>query len=180
MHVKIRKTTLNITQKAFSSLSADVLIFPANDYLWMGNETASLIKKLAGGCVEKEALAQGPAPMGTVVVTQAGDLPYRYIFHTVCMGQDGIIDTDEIKEYVTQSLKSAETKQCSNIIMLPFYAQHCDAPLYTIAQQMIEGCMEHCIKKCAIESINVSIPDEKIFSVFEDTLAKVFSIKKQN
>ncbi len=180
MHVKIRKTTLAITEKEFRSLSGDVLIFTANDYLWMGNETASLIKKLAGDTVEQEALNQGPAPLGTVVVTQAGNLPYRYIFHAVCMGQDGRIDTDEIKKYVIQSLQTTEIKQCADIIMLPFYTQHCDAPLYTVAQQMIQGCMEHCIKKSAIKNITLSIPDENIFSVFEDTLTKLFSIKKQN
>lgn len=177
MHIKISKTKLELLEKEFTALKADALVFPTNDYLWMGSPISSTIKKHAGVQVEKEALPQGPAPLGTAIVTSAGSLPYTYLIHAVCMGQDGRIDEKTVKSCILKSLETAETNSCKTIVIIPFFLEHSGASSYKVAESTLEGCIEHCVRKSMIETITIAISEPSLYTIFQDTLARHFSAK---
>jgi len=81
----------------------DGLILPANDHLWMGTGPARIVKEAAGQEIEQEAVREGPASLGDVVVTSAGRLPFRHVLHAVVMEQDLHVR----EEGATASLKAA-------------------------------------------------------------------------
>jgi len=178
MKIKLNKTNLEISANAITTTNADALIFPTNDYLWMGNEISSEIKKSAGHIVEQEATEKGPCEMGEAVVTQAGQLQYTYLVHSVCMGQDGRIDASAVKGYTLNALSRCESYNCSSVTLIPFYLESSHASPYIIAEKTVEACIEHCLGKTIIKSVTILIADDQLRNTFIERLNTVFSRKK--
>ena len=69
---------------------ADAIVNAANSLGLMGNGIAGVIKKAAGGAVEKEAKKLAPIPVGKAVLTTAGNLKFKAIIHAPTMEIPGI------------------------------------------------------------------------------------------
>ncbi len=69
-------------------LEVDAIVSPAATSLWMSTGTAGEIKRAAGDQVEMAAVRQGPAALGTAVVTPAGALAAKVIIHAVSLERD--------------------------------------------------------------------------------------------
>ncbi len=52
----------------------EAIVNAANSHLWMGGGVAGAIKRRGGPEIEREAIAQGPIPIGESAVTGAGTL----------------------------------------------------------------------------------------------------------
>jgi O-acetyl-ADP-ribose deacetylase (regulator of RNase III) len=52
----------------------------------MGSGVAGAIKRAGGEEIEREAVAQGPIPLGEAVATTAGRLPVKAVIHAAAMG----------------------------------------------------------------------------------------------
>lgn len=85
---QIGKSLIRIVQGDITERDTVAIVNAANNHLWMGSGVAGAIKAKGGVIIEKEAMAQGPIPVGEAVVTSAGLLPNRYVIHAAGMGQD--------------------------------------------------------------------------------------------
>ncbi len=90
--VEIRLAEGDITE-----LCTDAIVNAANNHFWMGAGVAGAIKRKGGEEIEKEAVAQGPQPVGEAIVTGAGRLKARYVIHAAVMGQDLATDAEKIQ-----------------------------------------------------------------------------------
>ncbi|MBX6754861.1 MAG: macro domain-containing protein, partial [Thermorudis peleae] len=72
-----------------TQVDVEAIVNAANTDLWMGGGVAGAIKRAGGEEIEREAMAQGPIPLGEAVVTGAGRLPYRGVIHAAAMGYRG-------------------------------------------------------------------------------------------
>lgn len=79
---------LQAVQGDITDLRVDAITNAANNQLWMGSGVAGAIKRRGGTVIEEEALSKGPVPVGTAVVTTAGDLPAVHVIHAAVMGSD--------------------------------------------------------------------------------------------
>lgn len=177
MHVKLGKTVLEIKLAQYTDIKADALVFPSNNYFWMGSNITNAIKKDAGAVVEKEAMQQGPVELGVSVVTTAGSLPYECLIHSACMGQDGHIMEQSISPSTKSALEQAESKRCSSVAVIPFITEHSQVSPYTVAQGMIESIITYCLGKTGLTNVTIITDDEDIFTIFKDRLGKFFSRK---
>ncbi len=179
MQIKINKTTLEITDKKFYDIKSDSLIFPANNYLWMGNDLSSIVKKHAGDNVEKLALEYGSVEIGKTVTTENGDLPTTHLIHAVCMGQDGKISLNDIKTSLNNALNEAKEWDSKKVLVLPFINQTTGPSPYETAETMLNVCIDHCMGKTTISHIIFSTDTDQIETIFNDTLSKIFSFKRK-
>ncbi len=85
---EIEGITVHAVRGDITELEVDAIVNAANDHLWMGSGVAGAIKRRGGTSIEREAVSQGPVPVGTAVVTTAGDLPAGHVIHAAVMGQD--------------------------------------------------------------------------------------------
>jgi O-acetyl-ADP-ribose deacetylase (regulator of RNase III)/transcriptional regulator of met regulon len=85
------------TSKAESLVSSD-------DYLLsMSGGVSAAIRHVAGPRVAADASKMVPARVGDVIVSTAGDLPAKYIFHAITIGSQGIdLPPDAIVRQTTQ------------------------------------------------------------------------------
>jgi O-acetyl-ADP-ribose deacetylase (regulator of RNase III) len=69
-------------------LEVDAIVSPASVALWMSTGVAGAIKQTGGDAIEFAAIRQGPAALGTAVVTHAGTLAARLVIHAVSLDRD--------------------------------------------------------------------------------------------
>ena len=98
----------------------DAVVNAANDHLWMGAGVAGAIKRKGGIEIEKEAMSQGPIPVGEAVVTTAGKLKAKYVIHAAVMGQDLVTSEKYIRSATLNSLKRAEELKLKSVAFPAF------------------------------------------------------------
>jgi len=178
MHIKVGRTTIEIQNADFTKIQADCLIFPSNNYLWMGNEITSMIKRFAGEDVEKEALAQAPVNPPNNAVTCGGKLRFNFLIHSVCMLQDGKINEENLSQSVISALGKIEQIKCKTAVLIPFFLKNSGISIFKTAEFTIDACINYCMKKNCIEKISITGSDPQTITPFIDYLTKKFSLKK--
>ena len=66
---------LRVREGDLCAYEGDCVVNAANNHLWMGAGVAGALKRAGGAEIEREAVAQGPLPVGGAVLTGAGGFP---------------------------------------------------------------------------------------------------------
>lgn len=78
---------LEIIRGDITTLAVDAIVNAANSYLHHGGGVALAIARKAGPVLTRQSAEivarQGPVPTGHAVITDGGQLPARYVIHTV-------------------------------------------------------------------------------------------------
>ncbi len=113
--MKIGKTRIEVVGGSVTELKVDGIVNPSNDMLWMGGGISGEIRKAGGNSIEQEATGHAPAEIGTAVVSGAGNLNARWIFHAVISGQDLKTTEDSVRSAMRTCLEKATEKNCRSI-----------------------------------------------------------------
>jgi len=100
---QIGTSTLALEFGDITTSKADVLVSSDDSYLTMGGGVSAAIRRAAGQGILLEVAKKIPASLGDVVVTGAGSLPAKHVFHAVTIG-DGESTSAEV---VTQTTRRA-------------------------------------------------------------------------
>jgi O-acetyl-ADP-ribose deacetylase len=103
-----------------AALEVDAIANAANDRLWMGAGVAGALKRAGGEEIEREAMAQGPIPVGTAVATTAGRLRAKYVIHGAVMGQDLRTNLDLVRRTTRACLALADELGCTSLALPAF------------------------------------------------------------
>ena len=121
-----------------ASLEVDAVANAANDHLWMGAGVAGALKRAGGEEIEREAMAQGPIPVGTAVATTAGRLPARYVVHGAVMSQDLRTDAELVRRTTRACLELADELGCRSLALPAFGTGVGGFPLHECARIMTD------------------------------------------
>ncbi len=72
-----------LTKGDIVSAPVDAIVNPSNEQLILGAGVSGAIATAGGPTIQEEMTAIGHCAVGEAVVTGAGDLPCRYVIHTV-------------------------------------------------------------------------------------------------
>ena len=120
-----------------ATVEADAIANAANNHLWMGSGVAGALKRAGGVEIEREAVAQGPVPVGTAVATTAGRLNARYVIHGAVMGQDLATDADLVRRTTHACLALADELGCESLALPAFGTGVGGFPLDECARIMV-------------------------------------------
>lgn len=112
---KPKTPTIEIVEADITTLDVDAVVNAANNHLWMGAGVAGAIKRVGGVEIEREAMAQGPIPVGEAVVTSGGDLIAKYVIHAAAMGQTLATDVVKIRAATTNALLRAQENKVGSV-----------------------------------------------------------------
>ncbi len=88
---KINDTTFRVTYGDITQIETDVLVSSDDNYLTMGGGVSMALLDAGGSIIQQDARKHIPLNIGDVVVTSAGRLPAKYIFHSVTIDYDNMI-----------------------------------------------------------------------------------------
>ena len=98
---QVGRSTRSIVFGDITTSKAEVLVSSDDSQLSMGGGVSASIRRAAGQGILIEIGKRGRAKLGDVVVTSAGLLPAKYIFHAVTIGE-GEVAVDEVVANATR------------------------------------------------------------------------------
>ena len=149
-----------------SRAAADAVVNAANDHLWMGGGVAGALKRAGGEAIEREAMAQGPIPVGGAVLTRGGDLPARHVLHAVTMGQDLATSAEIVEKATASSLQLAAERGLGSVAFPALGTGVGGLPHEDCARAMLAA-----VGRFATEPSSVQVVQ---FILFDDVAADAF------
>jgi len=130
----------SIIQGDIAQQTADCLVNAAGTSLAMGSGVAGALREAARGPINEAAIARGPVPLGGVAVTEAFDLPARWVIHAAAMPHygDGRATEDSIRDAVRNTLEKADELGCGSLVIPPLGCGIAGFDLATGARLILE------------------------------------------
>jgi O-acetyl-ADP-ribose deacetylase (regulator of RNase III) len=155
---------LDVVEGDIAALEVDAIANAANDALWMGAGVAGALKRAGGEQIEREAMAQGPIPVGEAIATTGGRLQARWVIHGAVMGQD-LRTSGELVERTTRSVLDVAEELGAHSLALPAFGTGVGGfPLEDCARVMVRTVREH--EPRSLERV--------VFAVFGDPAREAF------
>lgn len=104
-----------------TSSKADVIVSSDDYYLSMGGGVSGAIRRAGGEAIILDAAKNVPARLGDVVVTTAGSLPAKHVFHAITIGrhQDEGMSIDQVISMTIQQSLDLLQAMCLYSIAFP-------------------------------------------------------------
>jgi O-acetyl-ADP-ribose deacetylase (regulator of RNase III) len=133
--------------------AAEGLVIPANDHLWMGSGPGLKLKQAGGEPIEVEAVRQGPVALGQAVVTGAGDLGFRRIFHAVVMGQDLKVHQEQIRPALGAALGLAGREKLATLSVAPLESEELLGAFHRAARETVATLFDHLAESTPLRQV---------------------------
>lgn len=112
---QVGASTLSLEFGDITVSKADVLVSSDDSYLTMGGGVSAAIRRAAGQSILLEVAKKITAKLGDVVVTSAGSLPAKHVFHAITIGESGAAAGEVVANATRRSLKLLKTLGLSSI-----------------------------------------------------------------
>ena len=167
----VNPPALAVQDVDIATVAVDAVVNAANDHLWMGSGVAGALKAAGGDEIEAEAVAKGPIPVGTAVVTRAGRLPARWVIHAAVLGQDLRSDEELVRRATKEALEIADRLLCKTLALPVFGTGVGGLSIADSARWMAEVAVRHEPK--TLRSVTFAVRGEEARRVFAGVLADV-------
>jgi O-acetyl-ADP-ribose deacetylase (regulator of RNase III) len=119
MHIiseqRIARGMLRLVQGDITGRNVDAIVNAANSHLQHGGGVAGAIVRKGGQIIQDESDRIAFTPVGTAVITGAGNLPARFVIHAVGPRMGEGDEDNKLKDAVMNSLLLASQKNLGSI-----------------------------------------------------------------
>ncbi|MCU0611190.1 MAG: macro domain-containing protein [Candidatus Eisenbacteria bacterium] len=173
--IKLGHATIRLVQESLIAQKVDIIVNPANTYLWMKHGISGVLKREGGDGIEREALSKGPIPLGGVVLTGSGSLPCGRIAHVAVMTQDLKVSRETVGLAVSKVLEAAEGARATSIAMPPLGVGNAAPPPEVVAAEMFGPMIEVLPEARSVRDVRICLPDEEQMQQYKDVLMGFFA-----
>ena len=159
---------LEVVEGDIAGLEVDAIANAANDRLWMGAGVAGALKRAGGEEIEREAVAQGPIPLGNAVATGAGRLQAKHVIHGAVMGQDLRTNADLVRRTTRSCLALADELGARSVALPAFGTGVGGFPLDECARIMVDETRGY--EPSSLERVIFAVFGDEARRAFEDAL----------
>jgi O-acetyl-ADP-ribose deacetylase len=96
-------------------LEVDAIVNAATTNLWMSTGVGGALKRRGGDDIEFEAVRQGPAAVGSAIVTGPGTLACRAVIHAVSLGADRRTSARAIDAATRAAVRAADALDLESV-----------------------------------------------------------------
>ena len=171
---KMNDTLLELMEGDITDLEVDAIVNAANEELLLGSGVAGAILEKGGESIQRECTRIGGTPVGTAVMTGAGDLLAKRVIHAVGprMGEG---DEDRKLSSAVRSALALADRHGLKSIALPaistgvfgFPVDRCARILLTEVHRYLQGGTK-------LERVSVCLNGEENFTDFRKELRRGF------
>lgn len=112
---KVGHSSLRLEFGDITRSNADVIVSSDDSYLTMGGGVSAAILRAAGQSMFTEVWKKVPAALGDVVVTGAGALPAKHIFHAITIGEGSASPSDIVANATRRAIHLLTALKLSSI-----------------------------------------------------------------
>src|SRR6266576_3934525 len=170
----INGVTLALMRGNIVEVHADAIVNAANSGLRGGGGVDGAIHRAGGPSIMEECRKIGGCPTGKAVVTTAGRLPAKYVFHAVGPIYSGSTDDERLLASAYQScLNLAEQHQVKSISFPSLSTGIYGYPLELAAPIALRTIIEHIKKPTCLQQVLMVLFGESAYKVHERVLNKL-------
>src|SRR6266581_2975548 len=167
----INGVTLALLQGDIVTVQADAIVNAANSGLRGGGGVDGAIHRAGGPSIMEECRKIGGCPTGEAVVTSAGRLSAKYVFHAVGPVYSGSLDDERLLTSAYQScLNLAEQHQVKSIAFPSLSTGIYGYPLELAAPIALRTIIEHIKKPTNLQEVIMVLFGENAYNVHEQVL----------
>jgi len=170
----INGVTLALMRGNIVEVQADAIVNAANSGLRGGGGVDGAIHRAGGPSIMQECRMIGGCPTGEAVITTAGKLPAKYVFHAVGPIYSGSLDDERLLTSAYQScLNLAEQRQVKSIAFPSLSTGIYGYPLELAAPIALHTIIEHIKKPTCLQQVLMVLFGESAYKVHEQALDKL-------
>ncbi|MGB9791503.1 MAG: macro domain-containing protein [Thermacetogeniaceae bacterium] len=178
MEIKINDTILEIVEGDITEMTTEAIVNAANSYLKHGGGVAGAIVRKGGKIIQEESDKIGYCPVGSAVITGAGNLKAKYVIHAVGprMGEGN--EDIKLKSATVKSLELAEEKGIESIAFPAISTGIFGFPLKRCAEIMLSTVIEYLSsKKTVLKKVVFCLFGKDAYNIFVDELYSQLGLK---
>jgi len=164
-----------VWQGDITTLEVDAIVNAANNQGWLGAGVAGAIRRAAGGEVEREAVAQGPWPVGEAVRTGPGRLGSRgvkAILHAAAMAPGGPASVETVAGATAAALGLAAAEGLASVALPALGTGVGGVEQGAAAAAMAAAVREHCARQTTVRTVVFALYDRAAMERFGGALQR--------
>ena len=175
MEVKIGKSTLAIVEGDITKEETEAIVNAANSGLRGGGGVDGAIHRAGGPSILEECRKIGHCPTGQAVITSGGNLPAKYVIHTVGPVWSGGNRNEAglLKSAYLESLKIASKKGLKSVSFPAISTGAYGYPLNEAARIALKTAIDYLKEHQEIELVRFVLFGEPMLDVFAEQLKKL-------
>jgi O-acetyl-ADP-ribose deacetylase (regulator of RNase III) len=167
------RSKVTIRQGDITEAPVDAIVNAANNDLKLGAGVAGAIRTKGGPSIQQECDKLGSVRLGEAAITNAGDLPARYVIHAASMRLGGRTTEPSLREATRNSLMRAKEKGLESIAFPAIGTGIAGFQLDRCAEIMGAEVRDHLNGETSLERVEFVLFDKPSLYVFQHAFAKV-------
>ena len=174
LSIKMRETDLQLLEGDITELQVDVIVNAANEKLQLGGGVAGAINKKGGPTIQAECDRIGGTPVGTAVMTAAGNLKAKHVIHAVGPRKGEGEEDKKLASSVRSSLALAERQGMRSIALPAISSGSFGFPMDRCARIMLTEIQRYIQGGTKLEQVVVCLYGDEAFDTFKRELRRGF------
>ena len=172
--LQMNGTSLELISGDITQLEVDAIVNAANEQLELGTGVAGAILEKGGPSIQEECNRIGSTPVGTAVMTGAGELPAKQVIHAVGP-QMGEGDEDrKLASAVRSSLALADRNGLKSIALPALSTGNFGFPMDRAARITLTEIHRYLQGGTKLDRVVVSLNGDEAFELFKRELRRGF------
>lgn len=172
--VTLDRTQLELVEGDITSLEVDAIVNAANEQLQLGSGVAGAIRQKGGPTIQEECNRIGSTPVGTAVMTGAGNLKARQVIHTVGPRMGEGDEDKKLASAVRAALALADRRGMKSIAIPAISTGNFGFPVDRAARIMLTEIHRYLQGGTKLERVVICLFGEETFGAFRRELRRGF------
>lgn len=172
--VTLDRTQLELVEGDITDLEVDAIVNAANEQLQLGTGVAGAIRRKGGASIQEECNRIGGTPVGTAVMTGAGNLKAKQVIHTVGPRMGDGDEDKKLAAAVRAALALADRRGMKSIALPAISTGNFGFPIERAARIMLTEIHRFLQGGTKLERVVISLHGEEAFNVFKRELRRGF------
>lgn len=172
--LQLEGTILEILEGDITEMEVEAIVNPANEELQLGAGVAGAILEKGGQTIQDECNRIGGTPVGTAVMTGAGDLPAKQVIHAVGPKQGEGDEDRKLASAVRSSLALADRNGLRSIALPAIATGIFGFPMDRAARVILQEIHRYLQGGTKLEKVVVCLHGDEAFGIFRRELRRGF------
>lgn len=174
LSLEFNGTALDILEADLTELDVDAIVNAANEQLQLGTGVAGAIREKGGPSIQEECDRIGSTPVGTAVMTGAGELKAKQVIHAVGPHFGDTDDDRKLAAAVRASLALADRNGLRSIAIPAISTGNFGFPMDRAARIILTEVHRYLQGGTKLNRVVIALYDDDAYETFKRELRRGF------